>query len=304
MAGRPGGDGVPADDEQIAMVQRVSPPRIFPTATRAGKPPISAAGSADSYRQIGFVLGDEVEHVIAGLNFEGACAEASSGAKYRKQVVAASLGLWSRGWLARLQALHAIEWGNAAAAMPLVRAAVDMQAAMALTLQTGAREWEEWLGGAPIGLAEDDHATAFAPHAFRAAEVLAADDVLGGIYRAAMALSLPHFESTLLLTGADSTAERVLMTFGDRDFHLGLAELVLGWLLALGMRQVETLRASSGVVAVANEEQAEAWCSGTRSLLSRGDRCVVDPAERDGMPRLLVRNWRRAPGAAKKNVLM
>lgn len=286
------------------MPHRVSPPNIFPIATRAGKPPMAAAGSADSYRQAGFVLGDDLDHIIAGLNLEGDCAQASSGAKYRKQVVAASLGLWSRGWLSRLQALHAAEWGNAVAAMPLIRAAADYQAAMLLTLRTGAAEWDEWLAGDPIGLDGEEHATEFVPHAFRAAEALASEPTLGAIYRAATALSLPHFESTLLLAAADSTAERILMTFGDRDFHLGLAEIVFGWLLELGVAQFDALKAADGTLAVSDVAAVDAWQHRARELCDRADRCRIETVGRDGVPRMLVTNWRRKPGAARKRILL
>ena len=286
------------------MAHRVSPPKVFPVATRAGKPPMAAAGSADSYRQIGFVLGDEVEHVVAGLNLEGACAEAASGARYRKQVVAAAMGLWSRSWLSRLEALHAIEWGNTVGAMPLIRAAADLLAAMAATLETDAADWHAWLATEPIGLSAADHATEFAPCAFRAAEVLAAKPVLGRIYRVSTTLSLPHFESTLLLAGADSASDRILMTFGDRDFHLGLAELVLGWLLEIGVAQLDALRASEGTLPVPDPAAVEQWEHQATQLIDRDDRCSIEPVERDGVSRLLVHNWRRAPGAAKKKVLL
>lgn len=286
------------------MAHRVSPPRVFPFATRAGKPPLSAAGSADSYRQIGFVLGDELEHVIAGLNLEGACAEASAGAKYRKQVVAASMGLWSRGWLSRVEALHAAEWGNAVAAMPLIRAAADLEAAMVATIETDAEDWHAWLETQPVRLSAEDHATEFAPYAFRAAEVLAAKPVLGRIYRVSTALSLPHFESTLLLAGADSSADRILMTFGDRDFHLGLSELVLGWLLELGVELFGLLGAADAVLAAPDNVALQQWTATAERLAAREDRCRIEPVERDGAARLLVHNWRRAPGAAKKKVLL
>ena len=37
----------------------------------------------------------------------------------------------------------------------------------------------------------------------------------------------------MLLAGSDSAPDHVAMTFGDRDFHVGLAELH-SWLLRLG----------------------------------------------------------------------
>ncbi len=283
---------------------RVSPPRVSAVATRAPKPPLDAGGSADAYRQTSFLLGEEVELVIEGLNLEGAVAMATSGAKYRKQPMAAALGLWSRAWLSRLEALHAVEWGNYAAAVTLVRAAADYQASALYVLRTGAAEWQEWLDSGGIGLAPDQHATEFRLHAFRAAEVLAAHEILGPVYRTAMDLSLSHFGSTLLVAGNESAPDRVLMTFGDRDFHLGLAEMHLGWLALLGIAQVDALSEFEGVFAIPEPARLDAWRANARQLAARRDRCRVETIERDGQKRYLVHEWRREPRGAPKRLLL
>jgi len=283
---------------------RVSPPRISPQASRSGKPPMAVAGSADAYRQSSFVLGGDLDLLLQGLELEGSLAEAASGAKYRNQRVASALGLWSRAWLNRQQALHAAEWGNYAAAVPLVRAAADYEAAEIYLLRQDAAEWEEWLAQGGIALAPEEHATEFRLHAFRAAEVLAAHDILGPLYRAAMDLSMPHFGATLLLCGSESDPARVAMTFGDRDFHLGLAELVTGWLLLLGVAQLEALVEFEAVFPLPDRPAIEKWCAAARESAARADRCRVGVVERDGEKRYVVQNWRRAPGAARKRLLL
>lgn len=283
---------------------RVAPPRIFPVATRASKPPIDAEGSADAYRQVTFVLGTEVDLVLRGLNLEGEVALASRGAGFRKQTTAAAMGLWSRGWLTRLEALHAMEWGNYAAAMPLLRAAVDHLAGELYLLQQNAVEWEEWLDHGGVSSVPADQATEFRLHAFRAAEVLAGHETLGRIYRVVTDLSLPHFGSTLLLAASDSTPERILMTFGDRDFHLGLAELCLGWLFAMGLAQCEAIAEAGGMFASDHLEAMAQWSTEAKAMVDRNDRCRVDVVDRDEGQRYLVQNWRRAPGAARKRVLL
>ena len=282
---------------------RVAPPKVFAQATRSSKPGQDAAGSADAFRQSTFVLGEEIELTLEGLRQEGAVAEASAGAKFRKQVTAASLGLWSRSWLARLEALHALEWGNYAASVALVRAAADYQAAMLYLLRTGAAEWQEWLDGGGIALAAEDHATEFRLHAFRAAEVLAAHEVLGPIYRVSTDLSLSHFGSTLVFAGMESDPSRVAITFGDRDFHLGLAELHLGWLLQLGASLIHDIAEFPQAFAPAGEDQGP-WLAKAESAVSRRDRCRVETVERDGVKRYLVPNWRREPRSAAKKVLL
>jgi hypothetical protein len=228
---------------------RVSPPRIFPVATGAAKPPLTAPG-ADAYRQTTFVLGPEVEAVLHALNLEGSAAEAASGAKFRNQRTASALLMWSRSWLCRLQALHAVQWGNYAAAIPLVRSAADHLAAQLALLGADASEWQSWVDDDGIANAPADHAMEYRLHAFRSAETLARVPVLGAVYRAATDLSLPHFGAALLVAGSDSTPERVLATFGDRDFHLGLAEMVLGWLHMLAAEHLRAVLTSDGALGV------------------------------------------------------
>jgi hypothetical protein len=283
---------------------RVSPPRVFPEATHAAKPPMGAAGSADAFRQAQFVLGKDLDLVLRGLELEGKVASDSAGAKFRTQQMAAALGHWSRAWLCRLEALHAVEWGNYAAAVTLVRAAADFEAAEIALLRTGAAEWEEWLEEGGVRLAPEAHATEYRLHAFRSAEVLAGHEVLGPLYRAALDLSMPHFGATLLLTGNDSGPERVLMTFGDRDFHLGLAELALGWLELLSVAQVEALLGEGGPFNVTDPAALVAFAREARAAAAAKERCRIEEAEVGGEKRYVVANWRRAPGAAAKRVLL
>jgi len=277
---------------------------VFPGATRAAKPPQGAGGAVDAYRQTSFVLGAEADLVVDGLRLEGAVAAASSGAKHRTQQMVSALGLWSRAWLSRLEALHAVEWGNYAAAVTLVRAAADYQAAQLYMLRHDAAEWMEWLDQGGIALSPGDHATEYRLHAFRAAEVLAAHEILGPLYRASMDLSMPHFGATLLLAGNDSSPERVLMTFGDRDFHLGLAELCFGWLMELAVAQADALVEFESVFSVGDGAAIEAYVGRARAAFSRRDRCVLEAVERGGMKRYLVHNWRRTPGSAARRLLI
>jgi hypothetical protein len=286
------------------MTLRVSPPRIFPQATGATKPPIGAAGSADAYRQASFVLGHDIDLVLDSLNAEGEIAEASSGAKQRTQPMAAALGLWSRAWLCRLQALHAVQWGNYAAAMPLVRSAADLQAAQLWLMRTAAEEWVEWLEGGGIALAAPQHATEYRLHAFRSGEILASHDILGPVYRTSTDLSLAHFGATLMLAGNDSTPERVLMTFADRDYHHGLAELVLGWLHLLSAAQASAIAESGSPFVIPEGHRIASLGGRAQEAGSLPDRCRVESVEIEGVQRYLVHNWRRAPGAAPKRLLL
>jgi hypothetical protein len=286
------------------MAFRVSPPNIFPAATRAARPPIGAAGSADAHRQVGFVLSADIDLVLRGLELEGRRAEASSGAKFRTQPVASGLAYWSRGWLSRLQALHALEWGNYTAALPLIRAAADYLAAEIALTRTAAAEWEEWLADGGVRLAPEHHATEYRLHAFRSAEVLAGHETLAPLYRAVTDLALPHFGATLLTAAGESTPDRILATFGDRDFHFALAELELGWLLQLSIAQLEALDEPTSPFAPDPSGDTAAFIAEARALLSNPNRCHVEQIEANGEQRYLVHNLRRTPSGAPKRVLL
>lgn len=283
---------------------RVSPPRVTAGATRAPRPAAGSEGSTDAHRQTGFLLRAECDLVVQGLELEGAIASASTGAKSRTQLLAASLGLWSRAWLARLAALHAVEWGNYVSAIALIRAAADYQASMLYVLRDGGAEWQAWLNNGGVSLAADVHATEFRLHAFRAAEVLAAHETLGPVYRVATDLSLSHFGSTLLAAGNESGPDRVLMTFGDRDFHFGLAEVCLGWLAALGDAMAGALEEFPAVFTLPDAGALGAWRREAAGIVVETGRCRIEIVERDGEKRYLVHNWTREPRSAPKRLLL
>ncbi len=283
--------------------RRISPPRVDPRATRSPRPPAELAGSSNAYRQLSFILGEEADLVVEGLSLEGEFAQAASGAKFRTPPVAATLSMWSRGWLARLQALHALEWGDYSSAAVLVRAACDFGAAAIALLTSDAAEWRTWFEGDGFGEVPSLHASEFRLHPFRSAESLASVPALGTTYRESSALALPHFGSTALLVASESNRERYAATFGDRDFHLGLAELGLGWLLTLGRVHWELVEQHpSGLPHV--PDGVTTWTERAGRALGRKDRCRIEAVEHDGVERFLVVNWRREPRSPMRRVLL
>ncbi len=281
---------------------RISPPNVSPEPTPATRPPQGSA-EADAYRETSFVLGAEVETVLRGLRLEGAAAAASAGAKFRKPRTAAVLALWSRSWLLRLEALHAVQWGRYAAAPPLVRAALDAIAAAAAARDGG--EWEEWIGRA-VTLRPDAHGYEVPLGPFRSAETLASDPELGTLYQECTLFTMPHFGSTLLLVAEQSNPERFAVSFGDRAFHLGLAELALGWLLRAGLRLLELIDewSSAGILGPVDEAEAAVFRSEAEAALRRGERCRLERATVSGEERTIVVNWRRQPGSAPRRFVL
>ncbi|GIW12840.1 MAG: hypothetical protein KatS3mg062_0279 [Tepidiforma sp.] len=282
---------------------RISPPRVETSVSRAPKPPAELAGSANAFRQTGFLLGEDVELVLEGLRLEAGHAESASGAKFRNRVAAAVFGPWSRGWLARLQALHAAEWGDYSSAAVLTRAAADFEAAAVAHLRDGAAEWSAWLDNGGLREAHEHHATEFRLHQFRSAETLAASPGLGVVYREASEFALPHIGVTALLTASESNAERYRATFADRDFHLGLAELVLGWLLRLGLAHAEYF-AEAGPSLPPMPAETGPWAERAARAIDRRDRCRLETVEVGGESRTLVVNWRREPRSPARRVLL
>ena len=233
-----------------------------------------------------------------------AVAQASSGAKYRTQLMVAALGAWSRGWLCRLEALHAVQCGNYAAAFPLIRSAVDFQGAMTGHLESGAEKWRGWLDEGGLALAPQQHAMEYRLHPYRSGQAIAEHAILGPLFRVVSDFALPHFGATLLIAANGSDPARVAMTFGDRDFHLGLAELAFGWLLDLSAAQCNDLQKRGEVFAIEDPDALASFARDARVQTSSKDRCRVEVIEDAGIDRYLVHNWRAKPGAAAKKILL
>ncbi|MXY88403.1 MAG: hypothetical protein F4Y92_06065 [Dehalococcoidia bacterium] len=280
---------------------RVSPPRVHPEAERSSRPPAGSAGSVDAHRQTAFVLGETVELVLDGLRLESAVAGEAAGSRYRNVTVAALLATGSRAWLARLEALHAIETGAYAAAVPLVASAADHEAACAAIL-AGADTWQDWLDADGVGDLPEAHATRLALGA--PPDDVEVPELLADVRAAANALAQPSPGPSALLSGGESGPGRLAVTFGDRDFHMALAELTSGWLLALGVAKVELLLDAGDVLPVADTDALGRWAGAARRQLDEPRRCRIERREIAGDERFVVENWRRAPSGAVRRIVL
>lgn len=279
---------------------RVSPPRVYPEAERSSRPPAGAAGSADAHRQTAFVLGETVDLVLDGLRLESAVASEAAGSRFRNVTVAALLATGSRAWLSRLQALHAIEEGAYAAAVPLVAAAAEQEAACAALLQDAAA-WRDWLDADGLSDMPEAHATQYALGSPPEGDVAG---LLADVRGAAGALARPSPGASVLLAGGESGAGRLAVTFGDRDFHVALAELTSGWLLALGVARVELLLGAGEVLPISDVDALSRWARSARREIEAPRRCRMERREVDGAERYVVENWRRAPAGAVRRIVL
>lgn len=281
---------------------RVPPPRVHPEAERSSRPPAGSAGSVDAHRQIAFVLGETVDLVLDGLRLESAVAGEAAGSRYRNLTVAALLATGSGAWLARLEALHAIEWGAYQAAVPLIASAADHEAACAAILRDGPAAWQDLLDAGGVSDMHEAHATRLALG--EPPEDAELPELLAGVRDAARALARPSPGATLLLAGGESGPGRLAVTFGDRDFHMAFAELTSGWLLALGVAKVELLLEAGDVLPISDPDALTRWARSARRELDEPRRCRIERREIGGAERHVVENWRRGTAGAVRRIVL
>src|SRR5438309_1357569 len=123
--------------------------------------------------------------------------------------------------------------------------------------------------------------------------------------RPASQLSRPNFGATLLQVAPESNNLRLALTFADSSFHLGWAELILGWLLALAMRQIKVALDASPLVPASDEVRTAASDLQQKAdVLSGSDRCYIQEVDEAGFRRFLFHNFRRTAGGAGKKILL
>jgi hypothetical protein len=287
-------------------IGRVRGPESYSLPAR---PPESAGAAAlDAYRQTRFLLGNDLDLFADLAELQLALlrdANPAQSSRYRTPELAAMTALWSRSYQYLTDALLLATRGSYASAVPLVRAAAESIAA-----EEGLRAGEmplfqQWLG-ATLRPDEKFKALEFELGRYFAGEVLAADDVLRSVYRPAAELSRPAFGASLLQVGPESNNNRLAIAFADTSFHLGWAEVMLGWLLALADKQVEVVLRAGDIFPVSEGRQAafDALHRRVSESLDRSDRCRIQEVPDGNDLRYLVHNFRRASGAAPKRVLL
>ncbi len=264
-----------------------------------GRPAAASPAVQDAHRQTQFLLSQELTLFERAMSLQLAIVAAS--AKTREPIAAALLALWSRTFAYLAAGCSLAGTGSYAACPPLLRTACDCIAAQRSLLTTGASDFLEWLPGA---LRQDRSRAALAVERgrFRAGSVLAEDESLGATYRLLTDLSMPHFGTTALQVAPDSSLQKLALTFGDCTFHLGWAELVFGWLLALADRQLETTAASSAFAVTDEARLARERLSGEiGNVLASPRRCRVEEIEGG---RYLIHNFRRRSSGVPRRLVL
>ena len=286
--------------------QRVSAIPLPEAYALSVKPDASAPAIVqDAYRQATFLLGDDLRLFEEGMNLQLRIVQDASASAFRKHPYAGLVGLWSRAFVALSDACLLMMRGSYGSCAPLARAACEYVAAQQQLHSAEMELFLDWLAG-HLMPNEAHKAFEFGLGHYFAGETLAADERLRSVYRPASELGRPNFGATLLAVGPESNHQRLALTFADAAFHFGWAELTLGWLLALNERQLAVAVHAKGVFPI-HEDTHRAYADlarRTEQALCRPDRCCVEDVADGDHRRLLVYNFRRAPGGAPKKVLL
>lgn len=285
--------------------QRISPVPFPERYDLPGRPDDASPAVQDAYRQSQFLLGRDLDLFGRLMNLQLSVVAESNPSRYRTHPYAALMGLWSRAFLYLADACTLVMRGAYASCLPLVRAACECIAAGDQLRREEMDQFLDWAASTPRTDAAHKALELEMGHYF-AGGALASDERLRSVYRPASDLGRPNFGATLLQVGPESNNRRLALTFADRAFHLGWAEIVLGWLLALAERQLAVALAAEGIFAVTDDVRAA--CDGLAAevdaALDRSDRCRIEEIEEDGYKRYLVHNFRRTSSSALKRVLL
>jgi hypothetical protein len=291
-------------NEQPAPTQRVS---AIPFPTSYALPPKfeGPASAQDAHRQTTFVLKNDLRLFSDGMNLQLRILRDSSHSSFRKHPYAALLGIWSRTYSALSDGCLLATRASYESCPPLVCAASEFIAAQQELHAGGMPLFNGWLSGA-LRPDEEHKATSIGMGHLSVEEVLASDARLGAIYRPATELARPNFGATLLAVGPESNNQRLALAFADTTFHVGWAELTLGWLLALCERQLAVALHANDIFAIYDGTHA-AYATFAQEVgvaLARSDRCHIEEIDVDGEERYLVHNFRRQPSGAPRKWLL
>jgi len=271
------------------------PERYVLPGRPAGEPP----AVQDAHRQTHFLLPADLALFEQAMNLQ--LSAVGAGAKKRSPEAAALLGFWSRTFSYLSDACVLLGRASYGSCPPLLRAACDCIAAQRSLIADGFEEYHQWLASA-LGKDREHAASYIEMGRFRAGSVLAQDERLGSAYRFLTDLTMPHFGSTLLQVGPDSGQQKLALAIGESAFHLGLAELVSGWLLLLAGAQTDAALDGPFVEpAHPLREEAARLRRQTEEALANPRRCRAEELP-DG--RRLIHNFRRAVSAAPRRVLL
>ncbi len=302
-----GDDGLLAEpDLPIAdPPQRVSGMRVPESWSLPGKPSGLAPAAGDAWRQSGFVLAGELRLLDQDLDIQARMAATGRTPSARTMTMAAFASLWSRAFSSSSDAAGLVRQGSYQSALPLIRQAVELVAAQS-GLGGEFDAFKRWAHEA-YGRHAETRAEEIGLGHYFSGETIASDEHLRLIYRAASDFGRPNFGPTALFVANEATHERYPLIFADQAFHFGWAQLLLGWLLRIGVAQLHVAMHARELFPAAPElrDEVVAHVRAMEELLSAEGRCRLEEhVEQDGRRRHLIVEFRRQPGDAAKRLLL
>lgn len=289
-----------------APSQRVSPVIVAERWDRPGRPADDALPSVqDAYRQTTFQLGDDLRLLHEGMNLQLRVVRDSYPSTYRTYPLAAGLMFWSRAFLAISDAAAAVTRASYGSVAPLVRCACECIAAGHQAHTEEQAAFQAWLRES-MAPNEEHKAIEVTIGQFMAGSTLVAEADLGAVYRAASEFGRPHFGVSAALVAPESNQQKLAVTFADQSFHLGWAQITLGWLLTLCDAQLRLACVPGAPYHVTDEARGAitAWSAAVHRLLAKPDRCRIQEVM-DGLHRRwLIHNFRRQAGGAPRRLLL
>ena len=307
-AGDDAGDGAGDRHDPLPIAespQRVSGMRVPAGWTLPGKPADLDEAAEDAWRQTGFTCGDELRLLAASLDVQARLAATGYAPAARTMTMAAFAGLWSRAFLASSDAAALVRRGSYQSALPLLRQAVECIGAQR-GLGGELDEWRRWTHEA-YGRHEAARATEIGLGHYFSGESIAADEQLRLIYRATSDLGRPNFGPTALFVANEANHTRYPLNFADHAFHLGWAQLLLGWALRAGLAQLHTALhlAQHFPAGAALRAEVVAHAAAAEALLADPERCRLEQwTDAEGHRRHLLVQFRRRSVDAPQRLLL
>ena len=289
--------------------QRVSGMRVPDSWVLPGKPEDLDTLAEDAWRQTGFACGDDLRLVEALLDVQVRLAGTGYTPAARTMEMAAFASLWSRALLSTSDAVSLLRRGAYQSAVPLLRQAVECIAAQrGLAGDSGADldEWRRWTHEA-YGRHDDTRSTEIGLGHYFAGEAIASDAHLRVIYRAASDLGRPNFGPTALFVANEANHTRYPLNFADHAFHLGWAQVLLGWALRLGISQIHLALHLTRYFPAPDGMRADAVAAvrDAEARLDDPDRCTLEEwVDEAAHRRMLLTQFRRRSVDAPQRLLL
>ncbi len=285
--------------------QRVSGMRVRDGWRLPGKPADLDADAEDAWRQTGFTCGADLRLIEQNLALQARLAATGYTPTARNMTMAGFASLWSRALLSTSDTVALTRRGAYQGAFSLLRQAIEFVGAQ-MALGGELDEWRRWTHEA-YGRHADTRSIEMGLGHFFGGEAIANDPHLKLIYRACSDLARPNFGPTVLFVANEASHERYPLVFADQAFHIGWAELTLGWTLRAGITQLHTaLHLDRHFPASAElRDEIVTHVRDAEAHLDEGARCRAEEWQDEaGRRRLLITEFRRQQADAPQRVLL